>query len=67
MRPCSMLHSPIPMSQIAVYCQSRLLIKHCWPPVTVIVLTMYATQRLAALAAGADAFMIKGDDFLNNW
>jgi len=36
------------------------LIKQQWPAVTVIVLTMYAVEQSAALAAGADAFLIKG-------
>ena len=40
--------------------QATQQIKHRWPTVMVIVLTMYATERVAALAAGADAFLIKG-------
>ncbi len=36
------------------------LIKERWPEINVIVLTIYTTQRAAALAAGADAFVIKG-------
>jgi DNA-binding NarL/FixJ family response regulator len=36
------------------------LIKDRWPEVKVIVLTMYASYRADALAAGADAFLIKG-------
>ena len=35
-------------------------IKKNWPQVRVIVLTMYPDQRDAALAAGADAFLLKG-------
>lgn len=35
-------------------------IKRNWPEVRVIVLTMYPEQRAAALAAGADAFLLKG-------
>jgi DNA-binding NarL/FixJ family response regulator len=35
-------------------------IKKNWPQVRVIVLTMYPDQRTAALAAGADAFLLKG-------
>ena len=35
-------------------------IKRNWPQVKVIVLTMYPEQRAAALAAGADAFLLKG-------
>jgi DNA-binding NarL/FixJ family response regulator len=36
------------------------LIKEGWPEVRVVVLTMYPTYREDALAAGADAFLIKG-------
>jgi two-component system response regulator DesR len=36
------------------------LIKSRWPQVRMVVLTMYATHRAAALAAGADAFLLKG-------
>jgi len=36
------------------------LIKSRWPQVRIVVLTMYATHRAAALAAGADAFLLKG-------
>ena len=36
------------------------LIKSRQPQVRVVVLTMYATHRAAALAAGADAFLLKG-------
>jgi NarL family two-component system response regulator LiaR len=36
------------------------LIKERWPEIRVIVLTMYGTHRAAAMAAGADAFLIKG-------
>ncbi len=36
------------------------LIKSQQPQVRVVVLAMYATQRAAALAAGADAFLLKG-------
>ncbi len=35
-------------------------IKRRWPSVRVVVLTMYATDRAAVLAAGADAFLLKG-------
>jgi DNA-binding NarL/FixJ family response regulator len=35
-------------------------IKKNWPQVRVIVLTMYPDQRVAALAAGADDFLLKG-------
>ena len=40
--------------------QATQLIKQQWPAVTVVVLTMYAVEQSAALAAGADAFLIKG-------
>jgi DNA-binding NarL/FixJ family response regulator len=36
------------------------LIKDRWPEVKVIVLTMYASYQADALAAGADAFLVKG-------
>jgi len=36
------------------------LIKSRQPQVRIVVLTMYATHRAAALAAGADAFLLKG-------
>ena len=36
------------------------LIKEKWPEVKVIVLTMYALHQADALAAGADAFLVKG-------
>jgi DNA-binding NarL/FixJ family response regulator len=35
-------------------------IKKNWPSVRVIVLTMYPDQRMGALEAGADAFLLKG-------
>lgn len=35
-------------------------IKSRWPEVRIVVLTMYATDRIAALEAGADAFLLKG-------
>ena len=35
-------------------------IKVEWPEVWVVVLTMHATYRAPALAAGADAFLLKG-------
>lgn len=40
--------------------QATQLIKQQWPAVTVVVLTMYAVEQSAALAAGADAFLLKG-------
>jgi DNA-binding NarL/FixJ family response regulator len=36
------------------------LIKSQWPRVRIVVLTMYMTHQSAALAAGADAFLLKG-------
>jgi DNA-binding NarL/FixJ family response regulator len=36
------------------------LIKNQWPPIRIVVLAMYATGRAAALAAGSDAFLVKG-------
>ncbi|HUX75211.1 MAG TPA: response regulator transcription factor [Anaerolineae bacterium] len=36
------------------------LIKEEWPDIRVVVLTIYASYRAGALAAGADAFLIKG-------
>jgi two-component system NarL family response regulator len=36
-------------------------IKACWPGVKVIVLSMYIEHRAEALAAGADAFVGKGE------
>jgi DNA-binding NarL/FixJ family response regulator len=36
------------------------LIKEEWPRVRVVVLTIHASYRADALAAGADAFLIKG-------
>lgn len=36
------------------------LIKKNWPQIRVVVLTMYADQRQAALDAGADTFLMKG-------
>ncbi len=35
-------------------------IKSRWPATRVVVLTMYATDRASVLAAGADAFLLKG-------
>ncbi|MFN3980822.1 MAG: response regulator transcription factor [Caldilinea sp.] len=36
------------------------LLKRRWPKIRIVVLTMYATDRAAALEAGADAFLLKG-------
>ncbi len=36
------------------------VIRSRWPAVRIVVLTMYATDRAAALEAGADAFLLKG-------
>jgi DNA-binding NarL/FixJ family response regulator len=35
-------------------------IKSRWPAIRIVVLTMYATDRASVLAAGADAFLLKG-------
>jgi DNA-binding NarL/FixJ family response regulator len=35
-------------------------IKSRWPAIRVVMLTMYATDRASVLAAGADAFLLKG-------
>lgn len=40
--------------------QATRQIKQQWPSITVIVLTIYAVEQRDALAAGADAFVIKG-------
>jgi CheY-like chemotaxis protein len=40
--------------------QATRLIKDQWPTVRVVVLTVYAARRAEALAAGADAFLVKG-------
>ena len=40
--------------------QATQLIKQRWPSIIVIVLTMYSVEQPAALAAGADTFLIKG-------
>jgi DNA-binding NarL/FixJ family response regulator len=36
------------------------IIKHRWPATRIVMLTMYATSRASVLAAGADAFLLKG-------
>ena len=36
------------------------IIKDRWPEVKIIVLTMYSSHQAEALAAGADAFLVKG-------
>lgn len=36
------------------------LIKEHWPGITVVVLTLYAAEQRAAMAAGADIFLVKG-------
>ena len=36
------------------------IIKSRWPVIRIVVLTMYATERAAALESGADAFLLKG-------
>ena len=41
--------------------QATRIIKERWPAITVVALTMYVGHRDAALAAGADAVVSKGD------
>ena len=41
--------------------QATRLIKQRWPDVTIVVVTMHAAEQATALAAGADAFVVKGD------
>ena len=36
------------------------MMKSRWPAIRIVVLTMYATDRASVLAAGADAFLLKG-------
>ena len=36
------------------------MIKKDWPTIRIVVLTMFATDRTSALAAGADTFLLKG-------
>jgi DNA-binding NarL/FixJ family response regulator len=36
------------------------MIKSGWPAIRIVVLTMFATDRASVLAAGADAFLLKG-------
>lgn len=43
--------------------QATRLIKQQWPEIIVIVLTMYTLEQTTALAAGADAFVIKGGTY----
>ncbi len=50
----------IPMSVWMERLELIRLIKTRWPQVRIVVLTMYTTHRAAALAAGADAFLLKG-------
>jgi DNA-binding NarL/FixJ family response regulator len=40
--------------------EATCLIKERWPEIRVVVLTMYPMYREDALAAGADAFLVKG-------
>jgi DNA-binding NarL/FixJ family response regulator len=58
---------PAPVAQVQVRGAEEMngletirLIKSRWPQVRIVVLTMYTTHRAAALAAGADAFLLKG-------
>jgi DNA-binding NarL/FixJ family response regulator len=64
----------IPMSVWMERLEAIRLIKTRWPQIRIVVLTMYTTHRAAALAAGADAFLLKGctaealrDALLKSW
>ncbi|MCL4863776.1 MAG: response regulator transcription factor [Caldilineaceae bacterium] len=50
------LQMPVMDGVVAIH-----LIKTRWPAIKVIVLTVQATRRGEALAAGADTFLLKGD------
>jgi DNA-binding NarL/FixJ family response regulator len=41
--------------------QATKMLKASWPEIAVVALTLYQEQRVVALAAGADAFVAKGD------
>ena len=41
--------------------QATRMLKAVWPDIGVVALTLYREQREVALAAGADAFVTKGD------
>jgi DNA-binding NarL/FixJ family response regulator len=41
--------------------QAARLIKHRWPQVRVVAISLNATDRAAAITAGADAFVTKGE------
>ena len=41
--------------------QATRMLKAAWPDIGVVALTLYHEQREVALAAGADAFVTKGD------
>jgi DNA-binding NarL/FixJ family response regulator len=41
--------------------QAARIIKEQWPETRIVAMTMYTGQRAAAMAAGADAFVSKGD------
>ncbi len=41
--------------------QAARLIKRRWPDVIVVVVTVHAAEQAAVLAAGADAFVVKGE------
>lgn len=41
--------------------QATQLIKHRWPDVWVVIITINIVEQSAALAAGADAFVVKGE------
>ncbi len=41
--------------------QAARLIKRSWPDVIVVIVTVHAGEQAAAVAAGADAFVVKGE------
>ena len=41
--------------------QAARLIKRSWPDVIVVIVTVHAAEQAAAVAAGADAFVVKGE------
>jgi len=54
------LHT-VPASEVALDGSATIqMIKSNWPATRIVVLTMYATSRASVLAAGADAFLLKG-------
>ncbi len=54
------LHSVSALEPLLDGMATILAIKSAWPATRIVVLKMYATDRAAVLAAGADAFLLKG-------